>query len=168
VPKTAENFRRLCTGEGGYGKTTGKALHYKGSCFHRVIPGFMLQGGDFSRRDGTGGESVYGGKFNDESLSGIGFLSHKGVVSPYPTRALQVLATATRAQTRSTRDKLCGVCRRASYIHQPCVFERTRSKSAPVGYDGAVQELIMQYAAIATALTRLERENPGCTAHPAC
>lgn len=104
MPKTAENFRRLCTGEGGYGKTTGKALHYKGSCFHRVIPGFMLQGGDFSRRDGTGGESVYGGKFNDESLSGIGFLSHKGVVSPYPTRALQVLATATRAQTRSTRE----------------------------------------------------------------
>jgi cyclophilin family peptidyl-prolyl cis-trans isomerase len=87
VPRTAENFRKLCTGEGGYGKTTGKALHYKGSCFHRVIPGFMLQGGDFSRRDGTGGESVYGGKFNDECLSGVGFLSHKGVVGPYPTRA---------------------------------------------------------------------------------
>jgi cyclophilin family peptidyl-prolyl cis-trans isomerase len=85
VPKTAENFRQLCTGEGGYGKTSGKALHFKGSCFHRVIPGFMLQGGDFTRRDGTGGESVYGGRFNDENLSGVGFLSHKGTVSCFHT-----------------------------------------------------------------------------------
>eukprot|EP01063_Lacrimia_lanifica_P009291 TRINITY_DN16292_c0_g1_i1.p1 TRINITY_DN16292_c0_g1~~TRINITY_DN16292_c0_g1_i1.p1 ORF type:complete len:218 (+),score=49.57 TRINITY_DN16292_c0_g1_i1:997-1650(+) len=69
VPKTAENVRALFTGEKG-GGLSGKPLHYKECCFHRIIPTFVIQGGDFTRHDGRGGESIYGARFEDETFKG--------------------------------------------------------------------------------------------------
>lgn len=78
VPRAAENFRLLCTGQKGLG-CAGKPLHYRGSAFHRVIPNFVIQGGDITKGDGTGSESAYGSAFEDEGF----LLSHsaRGLLS---------------------------------------------------------------------------------------
>ncbi|TBU52528.1 cyclophilin-like domain-containing protein [Dichomitus squalens] len=69
APKTCENFRALCTGEKGISPLSERPLYYKNSIIHRSINGFMIQGGDFTKRNGTGGESIYGAPFADEDLT---------------------------------------------------------------------------------------------------
>merc|ERR1719183_2149968 len=74
VPKTVKNFVGLCKGDSDTTASSGKDLAFKGSSFHRIIPNFMIQGGDLTRGDGTGGESIYGEKFADENFK----LKHSG------------------------------------------------------------------------------------------
>lgn len=83
VPRTVESFRALSTGERGISRLSQLPLHYKGSIIHRVIDGFMVQGGDFTKKTGAGGESIYGGSFADEE---------KGLQIPIDREGLLVMA----------------------------------------------------------------------------
>ena len=94
APRTCANFRALCTGEKGASGASGKALHYKGTPFHRVIPGFMVQGGDTTHGDGRGGESIYGERFEDEAFTlkhAVPFLLSMANAGPN-TNGIQVCA----------------------------------------------------------------------------
>jgi len=81
TPKTCENFRALCTGEKGMSKNCAVPYHYKGVKFHRVVKGFMMQGGDFAMQNGSGGESIWGKKFKDEKDGLKGRHDARGVVA---------------------------------------------------------------------------------------
>ena len=73
-PDTVENFRCLCTGEKGLSKETKKPLHYKNSVFHRIIKGFMCQGGDFTEGSGRGGTSIWNKKFEGQTPAPLGIV----------------------------------------------------------------------------------------------
>ena len=111
APKTVENFLALCAGTAGMCKSDPtKPLSYKGSGFHRIIPNFMCQGGDFTAGNGTGGESIYGEKFADEA---------GGLALPHDVKYL--LSMANAAPTRTEVSSLSPQCRRPiSMASTPC------------------------------------------------
>ena len=115
APRTVENFRALCTGEMGESRTSGRRLTYEGSCFHRIVKGFVCQGGDFTSQNGRGGESIYGEEFEDEAFVSMGVESDDDATDASTAEAIarvadEALRRAKRALEGKTRE--CDALRR--------------------------------------------------------
>ncbi|KAE9403659.1 hypothetical protein BT96DRAFT_936286 [Gymnopus androsaceus JB14] len=122
APKTSENFRALCTGEKGNGASD-IPLYYKNSIFHRVIQSFMLQGGDITKKNGSGGESIYGRLFPDEDLT-------------RPLDSEGLLCMANRGPDTQSSQFFITLCPCPHLNGKHCVFGRVVR-----GYDDVVQKI---------------------------